>query len=443
MSKDGFSNLVVRLRNDPRFQWEMLVLAGMYFGYAALYMCRATVVISGPAMLDDPALGLNKTAWGAIVGWGTAGTMIGKLANGVLADKLGGRRVFMIALGFCMLATGLFGTMSGVLYFSLAYFIALFSKSAGWPSMANLISVWYPHNWRGRIWGILSSSSRFSSLFTTLALGSLLLVVSWRAVIATSVVLAGGVLAALFFVLKQSPADVGLQIVPSSDGDDQKRPHPLDDATLAEALLSFVRSPRVWLICVSIMCLTVLMEFQSFIPIYLKETFGLSAGIAAITSSAFPIGCLISVLAGGFVFDLLSKKKRIFVLGGMMVFAVFCVALLLLLPKAGLTGNFGLWTALLAIMFYGLAIAPCYYIPMSVFSVDFGGTRCGVLVGIIDAAGYLAAMAFDFLGGAVADKVDGWHQFLEILLSVSILGSVALPLFLLCDYRAQKKLSSS
>ena len=94
-------------------------------------------------------------------------------------------------------------------------------------------------------------------------------------------------------------------------------------------------------------------------------------------------------------------------------------------------------------MFYGLAIAPCYYIPMSVFSVDFGGTRCGVLVGIIDAAGYLAAMAFDFLGGAVADKVDGWHQFLEILLSVSILGSVALPLFLLCDYRAQKKLSSS
>ncbi len=55
----------------------MLVLAAMYLGYAALYMCRATVVISGPAMLDDPGLGLDKTAWGAIIGWGTAGTLIG------------------------------------------------------------------------------------------------------------------------------------------------------------------------------------------------------------------------------------------------------------------------------------------------------------------------------------------------------------------------------
>ncbi len=435
------SKLVVRFRRDPRFRWEMLILGCMYVGYAALYMCRATVVISGPALLDDPQLGLNKTAWGAIIGWGTAGTLSGKLINGLLADKIGGRRVFLLSLGFCMLATGIFSTMSGVLYFSVAYFLALFAKSAGWPSMANLISVWYPANWRGRIWGILSSSSRFSSLFTTLALGSLLLVIPWRGVIATSVVLAGGVLLLLFFVLKQSPNDVGLEVVASNDPDDHKTPHHLDESTLAEALLSFARSPRVWLICASIMCLTILMEFQSFIPIYLKETFGLTAGIAAITSSAFPIGCLISVLAGGFIFDVLTKRQRVFVLGGMMVFAVLCVAVLLAIPKLGLTNTLGLWTTLSAIMLFGLAIAPCYYIPMSVFAVDFGGKHCGVLIGLIDAAGYLAAMAFDFLGGAVADKADGWHQFLNILLSVSIIGSVTLSLFLLLEYRSQNKLS--
>ena len=277
----------------------------------------------------------------------------------------------------------------------------------------------------------------------TVHLGSLLLAVSWRTVIATSAVITGGVLLVLFRILKQCPADAGLEVVASSNEADQKRPHPLDDATLSQALVSFARSPRVWLICISVMCLTVLMEFQSFIPIYLQETFGLTTGIAAITSSAFPVGCLISVLAGGFVFDLLSKKKRIFVLGGMMVFSVLCVALLLALPTFGMSGNLGLWPALLAIMLFGLTIAPCYYIPMSVFAVDFGGIRCGVLIGLIDAAGYLAAMAFDFLGGAVADEVDGWHQFLTILLGVSILGSVTLPLFLLLDYRAESKLPSS
>ncbi|MCH7910151.1 MAG: MFS transporter, partial [Candidatus Hydrogenedentes bacterium] len=234
-------------------------------------------------------------------------------------------------------------------------------------------------------------------------------------------------------------ADVGLEILASVNVDNPKKPHHLDDASLAEALVDFVKSPRVWLICASVMCLTILMEFQSFIPIYLKETFALTAGIAAITSSAFPIGCLISVLLGGFVFDKLSKKTRVFVLGGMMVFAVACVATLISLPNLGMTDTFGLWMTLLAIMFYGLAIAPCYYIPMSVFSVDFGGKHCGVLVGIIDAAGYLAAMAFDFLGGAVADQADGWHQFLNILFNVAIVGSVTLSLFLILEYRSQKE----
>ncbi len=432
------ANVVEQLKTDKRFQWEMITLACMYFGYAALYMCRATVVISGPALLEDPALGLTKTAWGAILGWGTAGTLVGKLANGVLADRFGGRRIFMLSLAFCMVATGIFGTMSGVLLFSVAYFIALFAKSAGWPSMANLIGVWYQPSWRGRIWGILSSSSRFSSLFTTLAMGSLLLVLGWREVIGVAAIVAGVVLVGLFFIMKQSPTDVGLEANVSSDSDDPKQPHHLDDHTLLQALLNFVKSPRVWLICVGIMCLTVLMEFQSFIPIYLKETFGLTAGIAAITSSAFPIGCLISVLVGGFVFDLLTKKSRIYVLGGMMVLSVACIGILIILPQFEMNRTASLWTSLLAIMLFGLAIAPCYYIPMSVFSVDFGGKHCGVLVGIIDAAGYLAAMTFDFLGGAVADEVNGWHHFLIILLTVAVVGFVAISLFLTLEFRAQK-----
>ena len=75
---------------------------------------------------------------------------------------------------------------------------------------------------------------------------------------------------------------------------------------------------------------------------------------------------------------------------------------------------------------------------MSGFSVDFGGIHCGVLVGIIDAVGYLAAMAFDFLGGAVADQADGWSQFLKILLATSIVGSVTLSCFLVLEYRASE-----
>jgi len=436
-------NLIEKLKSDPQFYWKMVALISMYGAYAVLNICRTTVIISSPAMLDDPELGLNKAMWGAILGWGTAGTLVGKLVTGVMADRFGGRRVFLFSIGFCTLATGIFGMMSKVFFFSIAFFIAMFAKSAGWPSMANLIRAWFSKDWRGRIWGILSSSSMSSSLFTSLAMGSLLLLISWRWVIASSLPIAGTFAILLFFYLKQSPTDVGMKAMPSFDGDDDssnpKNPHHLDDASLGEALKNFLQSPRFWLICISIMCLTILMAFQSFIPIYLKEIFNLSPGKAGIASSVFPMGSMFSILIGGFVFDKLTKKRRTFVLGGMMALATGCVLLLLILPRLGMQEENLLWIALSAIMIYGLMIAPCYLIPMSVFSVDFGGKHCGVLVGIIDAAGYLASMVFEFFGGAVADRVDGWQQFLNIILNVSIIGTIALIVFLIIDYRSLKK----
>ena len=436
-------NLATRLKGDPKLFWEMVVLASIYGAYAVLNICRTTVVISSPAMLDDPELELTKTMWGAILGWGTAGTLVGKLTTGVMADQFGGRKVFLISIGFCMLATAIFGMVSKVFFFSIAFFIAMLAKSAGWPSMANLIRSWYPKSWRGRIWGILSSSSMSSSLFTSMVMGSLLLVISWRWVIASSLPIAGIFIILLFFYLKQSPTDVGFEAMPSVSGDDNennpKTTHHLDNASLGKALISFLKSSRFWLICISIMSLTILMAFQSFLPLYLKEMFDLSPGKAGIASSVFPLGSMFSIVIGGFIFDKLTKKRRIFVLGGMMTVATGCVVILLLLPESNIQETSLLWTALSAIMVFGLMIAPCYLIPMSVFSLDFGGKHCGVLVGIIDAAGYSASMIFEFLGGAVVDQVNGWQQFLHIILNVSIIGTISLILFLIIDHRVLSK----
>ena len=436
-------NLTTRLKGDPKFYWEIMLLLCMYGAYAVLNICRTTVVISSPAMLDDPELELNKTMWGAILGWGTAGTLVGKLTTGVMADRFGGRKVFLISIGFCMLATAIFGMVSKVFFFSIAFFIAMLAKSAGWPSMANLIRSWYPKFWRGRIWGILSSSSMSSSLFTSLVMGSLLLVISWRWVIASSLPIAGIFVILLFFYLKQSPTDVGLEAMPSVDGDDNENnpnaTHHLDNASLGKALISFLKSSRFWLICISIMSLTILMAFQSFLPLYLKEMFNLSPGKAGIASSVFPLGSMFSIVIGGFIFDKLTKKQRIFVLGGMMTLATGCIITLLWLPESNIQETSILSIGLSAIMIFGLMIAPCYLIPMSVFSLDFGGKHCGVLVGIIDAAGYFASMIFEFLGGAVADQANGWQQFLHIILNVSIIGTISLILFLIMDHRALSK----
>jgi len=76
-------------------------------------------------MVGDADLGLTKTMFGQILAWGTAGMITGKLLTGMLADWLGGRKVFITALLIAALVTVGFGSarsftsLAGMNYFML------------------------------------------------------------------------------------------------------------------------------------------------------------------------------------------------------------------------------------------------------------------------------------------------------------------------------------
>ena len=166
--------------NRTSLSWEIQIVVSMCVGYGMLVLCRTVMGVAGPAMLLDPDLQLDTASFGAILGWGTAGNLVGKLTNGVLADRLGGSKVFIAAIGLAAVATLGLGTLSVNTAFFALYFLTIFAKSAGWPSMANIIRTWFIQNKHGRVWGFVATSSRVSSVATTLLLGSLLLVMSWR-----------------------------------------------------------------------------------------------------------------------------------------------------------------------------------------------------------------------------------------------------------------------
>ena len=103
-----------------RLRWELVILAGMYVGYMGFILCRTAIYVVSPAMVEDPALGLSKTMFGAILGWGTAGMVTGKLLSGAVADKLGGRRVFLLALSTTAASAAAFGVAGRFGLFSIS-----------------------------------------------------------------------------------------------------------------------------------------------------------------------------------------------------------------------------------------------------------------------------------------------------------------------------------
>ena len=422
----------------PNFRWEMRIVISMCLGYGMLMLCRTVVGVAGPSMLADPALSLDIASFGAILGWGTAGNLTGKLTTGVLADKLGGSRVFIWAVGIAAVATFIFGSLSSNIAFFALYFLTVFAKSAGWPAMANIIRVGFVQAKHGRVWGLIATSSRISSVVTTILVSSLLLIMSWRGLFYIAGALA---LVSVFILpryLKTSWQGIGVRTANLETSTEslanQVEDHPLSKTESRAAIGVFIRNPRFWLISLGVASLAVLFEFQVFIPIFLSETFSLQPAQAGLASSAFPLGCLVAVFGGGFIYDKLSKKNIVYVMGASLTIAVFCLLGLRLLGEVDFGNGLELILTITLIFVFGFAISPAYYIPMSVFSIRFGGKHCGLLVGLIDAFAYFGAMMFDFIGGAVANKEGGWENFILILIVTSIAAAIIMTTFLYLDY---------
>ena len=204
--------------------------------------------------------------------------------------------------------------------------------------------------------------------------------------------------------------------------------HPLDGRSLVQAMLYFFSSHRFWMITISLMAMTVMWDFLLWVPLYLNQTLQMTPASASMASSAFPFGSLISVLCGGFVFDRLDRRATGRLMASLLFVATACIGGFLMMPQLGLAGSAAPAFAMVLLFVFGLCVSPCYYIPMSVFSIEFGGPRSGFLVALLDAIAFAASAVFTYFGGAVAE--ESWTEFMWLMIIVSMVSAVTMFLFM-------------
>ncbi len=397
---------------------QMFLLACMYFGYAGFLLMKTSIVVAGPAILADPSLGLSKADWGIILGCGTIGGIFGKFVSGWSSDKVGGKIVFTCGLLLTTLGISSFSFRSDVIAFAIMYFIVLLANASGWPSMAKLIGNWFAPQQYGRVWGVISTSSRVGTITATLTVGALLRVMDWRQMLwVTAAIGAGLVIIASLFIRETPPV---LMEMSSADGESKHFDHPFYQTTLKEALVLFFKSKQFLLICGSMMGLTILWDFLNFVPLYLNESLSISTADAALATSSFPIGSLVSVLVGGFIFDKLSRKTVTKIMAIYLGIAVSSLVFILYLPQFSMSAPQKLYSTLAALFVFGFTVSPAYYLPMSIFSIEFGGPHSGFLIALLDAIGFGASVAFSFVGGRLASESGGWVRFLTLLIAIAI-----------------------
>lgn len=420
---------------------QITIIACMYAGYFMLMFCRTAFTTVSPALVEDPGLSLTTTHIGDILGYAALGSLAGKLLTGFVADHFGGRLTLLVAIAGVASLTLAMGYSASFGSFVLLIFCLQLLRAGGWPALTKLVGQWIPSDSYGRTWGILSTASRAGVVISSLALGLLLvhslgdvdpgtLVVDnpggWRWVPITAGGLGLLAVLGLWWKFPKQPITTLLK------ADEAK---PLD---LFATLRFFARADRFWLICSSLMCITILMSLVSFTGLYLSQSFEVSAGKAATAATVFPFGCLVAVILAGLIYDRLTRKQRIYFMGASLAVGSLCIAGLIWITEAPFDLTFRFNVALALILLLGVCVAPAYYLPMSVFSVEFGGARSGVLVGFIDATGYAAEAVFMPYAGRLADNPGGWTDFMWLLFVIACAGLVSTVMFLYRDHQAHQ-----
>src|SRR5438067_15121 len=178
--------------------------------YSAYYMCRYNLPVANETL--RARFDWSKEEMGYVILATMIAYAIGQLVNGLIADRIGGRKAILIgAAGTVVLniAAG-FGEHVGALtYFIVVWGLNGYFQAFGAPSIVKVNGNWFGLRERGTFTGIFGLMIQFGRWTITLLGGWLISTYPWPAVfwVPAAITTAFAVLA--YFTVRDNPEDLG------------------------------------------------------------------------------------------------------------------------------------------------------------------------------------------------------------------------------------------
>lgn len=404
-------------------RWAHTVtLATLLVGYTGYYICRSSLSVAAPLMLEalGPS-GFDRRALGLVTSIGVLCYALGKLANGVAGDFLGGRTLFLLGMIGAVAATLMFGASTTLPAFVLAWAFNRFVQSGGWGGLVKVASQWFEARHYGSVMAVLSLSYLFGDAIGRVLLGQFVSAgMGWRPLFATAAAILTVIAIATALVLRERPPDDGAARPPINpdnvfgDAGDEARPTGLRDL-----LRPLASAPAFRAVCLVSFGLTLVREaFNLWIPAYLVDVHHFAPGAAAQASALFPFVGGVSTLVAGVLSDRVTNR-----LGLAWPALIAAVAALFFLTSSSAAAHAGASLVAIAVAAFGL-LGP-YSLLAGAVALDFGGRRgSATAAGLIDFAGYIGAMLSGYVVGALVDRA-GWPAGFALLAVICGLTAVA------------------
>ena len=162
-------------------RWRISTFWVCLLGYIGYYICRVNLPAAFPLM--SASFGYSNAELGMIAAVSEGAYALGKFINGPIADKLGGKKIFLIGLAGAVFFNALFALSSTLFWFTAVWCFCRYFLSMGWGGLAKMIGNWYPPEKNGTIMGIISINFQFGRVVATLFAGYLFSIgVGWQGI---------------------------------------------------------------------------------------------------------------------------------------------------------------------------------------------------------------------------------------------------------------------
>ncbi|KJK21457.1 MFS transporter [Burkholderiaceae bacterium 16] len=394
------------------------------------YIDRGAIAYSAGQIIDE--YGFDRAGWGAVLGYFGYGYMFGALIGGALADRLGAKRVWVIAgvawslFAICMVWAGDIGLAvfggSALSGFAMVRILFGFSEGPAYSIINKTMSAWASPGERGFAVSIGLLSTPLGALLTApVAVGLLLLTDSWRAMYVVLGVL-GLVLIVLFSrVYTNRPEDhpkvnaAELTLIQAGRGE---APKGSASASAALPWWAFFKSRTLVFnaigyfsfIYVNFMLLT-------WTPKYLHDEFNFTLSSLWYIGMIPWVGACFTVLLGGRISDWLLKRTgklviaRSWFAAGSLLLTTLCF---LMVSQAH-----SVWTVI-ALMTLGNALNA---LPNSVYwavVIDTAPSRVGTFSGIMHFIANIAAVLAPTLAGILSARYGYSSMFIATSVATAL-----------------------
>jgi len=404
--------------------------------YTSFYMCRYNLPLASSAITSE--FGFSKSQFGSIITTQLLAYACGQIINGLLTDRLGGKRAMLIGAAGTIVMNIVFGVASfwGLLWlFVVIRGIDGYMQSFGAPGMVKINAAWFRPTERGGfagIFGFMINLGRFginnlgASLLAGFTFLGLLQIppLHWRWLFWIPAAIAIVIGTCMALTVKDTPEETDFPSVnPEEETGGQVQ------ARVFDVFKIIVSNPVVWIVACAYACTGAVRQgIDQWFPLFMKEVHHVDYKSAQfqVLAASIPFVASAGSLISGLVSDKVFNGRRAPVAATLY----FLETLIILAAAQFQSVN----AAIFFLVLISMTANSTHSILGTAAAMDIGGAKmAGFASGMIDSFQYFGGSLAGILLGTLLDK--SWGNYFYFMapfglvggaLMLSILGRVTL-----------------